>query len=195
MPALTARRTGVRLPAPPPCFYDPGIGLAADLGYDFERPNLVQRSLARVATTRFMSAVARRVMPALDRLVLDRSHGATTATAWLIGLPAIWVTTTGARTGERRTVPLLGVPFEDTLAILGTRFGHRDTPAWVYNLMADPVAEVRFNDTVVAAVARLAGPDEEHLIWERAASAYPGYALYTDRAAHRRIRVFVLEPK
>ncbi len=127
--------------------------------------------------------------------MLHRSRGKATATAWLTGLPALWVTTTGARSGERRTVPLVGIPFEDNLALLGTRFGHRETPGWVYNLMANPVLEVGFDDKVIAAIARPAGPDEESVIWEKAASLYPGYALYTDRVAHRKIRVFVLEPK
>ena len=40
---------------------------------------------------------------------------------------------------------------------------------------------------------RPARPDEESGIWELAASVYPGYSLYGERASHRRIRVFVLE--
>jgi deazaflavin-dependent oxidoreductase (nitroreductase family) len=151
--------------------------------------------LARLATTRFMSVIARRVMPGLDRFVLGRTDGRTTATAWLTGLPALWVTTTGARSGQRRTVPLVGIPFGVTLALLGTRFGHRDTPSWVYNLMADPKVEIEFNERVIAAIARPALPEEEPVIWESAARLYPGYASYSGRAGHRRIAVFVLEPR
>ncbi len=175
--------------------YDPGIGLAADLGYGYQGQNLVQRSLSRLGSTRLVSAISRRVMPPLDRFVLERSQGRTTATGWLLGLPALWLTTTGARSGEKRTVPLLGIPFEGTLALLGTRFGHHDTPGWVYNLMADPAVEVEFRDSAIKAIARPATADEEPEIWKAAGEVYPGYALYTDRAAHRKIGVFVLEPR
>ena len=41
--------------------------------------------------------------------------------------------------------------------------------------------------------ARPAGIDEVEEVWTRATAIYPGYAKYTERAAHRVIRVFVLE--
>jgi deazaflavin-dependent oxidoreductase (nitroreductase family) len=150
--------------------------------------------LARLASTRLMSAVSRTILPPLDSFVLRRSQGSSTATGWLTGLPALWLTTTGARSGLRRTVPLLGIPHGDTLALLGTRFGHRDTPAWVYNLVANPTVEVRYESRVVPARARPAQPEEEATIWATASRIYPGYAFYSDRASHRKIGVFVLEP-
>jgi deazaflavin-dependent oxidoreductase (nitroreductase family) len=51
------------------------------------------------------------------------------------------VTTTGRRSGLRRTTHLIAVPYGDTLALLGTNFGQPATPAWALNLEADP-AEV-----------------------------------------------------
>jgi deazaflavin-dependent oxidoreductase (nitroreductase family) len=90
---------------------------------------------------------------------------------------------------------LFGVPIDGDVAILGTHFGHRNTPAWVYNIEADQEVEVEYREVSLSARARRASPDEEKRIWDAAASTYPGYALYTERASHREIRVFVLEPR
>lgn len=45
---------------------------------------------------------------------------------------------TGVRTGQRRTVPLLGVPAGEDIAVIGTRFGQPRTPGWYHNMRADP---------------------------------------------------------
>ena len=110
------------------------------------------------------------------------------------GLPVLWLTTLGAKTGVDRTVPLIGFPVEDDLAVLGTHFGSETTPGWVHNLEANPAATVAFRGTEIAVQARPADPEEELATWERAAGAYPGYRHYAGRAPHRSIRVFVLEP-
>ena len=53
------------------------------------------------------------------------------------------LTTTGAKSGEPRTVPLVGVPVDgDDIAVIGTRWGSQHNPAWSYNLEAQPRAVV-----------------------------------------------------
>jgi deazaflavin-dependent oxidoreductase (nitroreductase family) len=103
------------------------------------------------------------------------------------------VTATGSQSGAHRTVPLFGIPIGGDLAVLGTSFGQKTTPAWVYNLEANPAARVSYQGTTLRIVARPARPAEEPIIWANAARVYPGYANYQTRASHRRIRVFVLE--
>ncbi|MGB6579285.1 MAG: nitroreductase/quinone reductase family protein [Streptosporangiaceae bacterium] len=56
----------------------------------------------------------------------------------LAGIPVLSVTMTGVRTGQRRTVPLLGVPAGEDIAVIGTRFGQPRTPGWYHNMRADP---------------------------------------------------------
>jgi deazaflavin-dependent oxidoreductase (nitroreductase family) len=171
------------------------MGLSSDLGFQYRAPNWAQRMAARVGTTRIASAVSRVVMPGLDRFILRLSGGRSTATTWLLGIPTLWVTTRGARSGELRRVPLLGIPIDDDLALLGTRFGYQSTPSWVFNIESDPDVEITYRGRSVRAAARAAGPEEESRIWEHAGQIYPGYLLYADRAPHRRIRVFVLETR
>ena len=148
-----------------------------------------------MGTTRVVSNFSRVVMPTLDRFILKLSRGSTTVTTWLLGIPTLWVTTLGARSGEPRRVPLLGIPIEDNLALMGTRFGYQATPGWVHNIEANPEIDVAYHGRSVPAAARPATADELSRIWERAGRIYPGYLLYADRAPHRRIRVFVIESR
>jgi deazaflavin-dependent oxidoreductase (nitroreductase family) len=170
------------------------VGLASSLGYRPGDQNVIQRWIIALASTRLLSAISRRILPSLDRLALRLTGGRSTVTSVTSGLPVLWLTTRGAKTGTERTVPLLGFPLEDDLAILGTHFGHETTPGWVHNLEADAGAKVAYRSAEIPVRARPADPGEEAATWDHAAIAYPGYRQYAGRASHRSIRVFVLEP-
>jgi deazaflavin-dependent oxidoreductase (nitroreductase family) len=170
------------------------VGLASSLGYRPGHQNLIQRWIIALASTRFLSAINRRILPSLDRFALRITGGRSTVTSMVSGLPVLWLTTRGAKTGTERTVPLLGFPLEDDLSILGTHFGHQTTPAWVHNLEANAGAKVAYRGAEIRVRARPADPREESATWDRAATTYPGYKQYAGRASHRSIRVFVLEP-
>ena len=111
----------------------------------------------------------------------------------MVGLPVIMLTTTGARRGKTRTMPLLGIPVGDDLAVIGSNYGQKSTPGWVYNLEADPSATVGYRDWTIAVTARRANEDQTNQTFNSANGLYPGYARYRTRADHRVIRVFVLE--
>jgi deazaflavin-dependent oxidoreductase (nitroreductase family) len=128
----------------------------------------------------------------LDKGLLSLSRGQLTVPGVLAGLPVLTLTTTGARTGQRRTTPLLGVPVGDDIAVIGTRFGHHGTPGWYYNLRADPRAEVTFRNTSVKVVAREADDDEWQDIWQSARKIYAGYEAYARRISGRKIHIMVL---
>jgi deazaflavin-dependent oxidoreductase (nitroreductase family) len=168
------------------------MGLAADLGYERSAQNVVQRWVVTLVSTRPVSALSRRLLPSVDRFLLRVTAGRSTMTSLASGLPVLWLTTVGARSGEKRTVPLLGFPVGDDLAVLGTHFGSRSTPGWVHNLEADPTATVGYRGKLAPVQARPADPHQTDVVWDLAADAYPGYAQYAERATHRMIRVFVL---
>jgi deazaflavin-dependent oxidoreductase (nitroreductase family) len=128
----------------------------------------------------------------IDKGLLRLSRGSVTASGLLAGVPVLTVTTTGARTGLRRTTPLVGVPVGDDIAVIGTRFGQRGTPGWYYNLRAEPRAEVSFRQAHVSAVAREADADEGQAIWARARTIYAGYEAYAQRIKDREIHIMVL---
>ena len=168
------------------------MGLAADLGYHVAEPTGVRKPMARLLATRPLSRLNRRILGPTDRLFKRLSRGTVTFSG-LAGYPPLWVTVVGARSGDPRTVPLLGIPIDDDIALIGSSFGQETTPAWVHNLEVHPVATVSFEGKDVEVTARPATPDEAEFVWRKASAIYPGYGYYAERAAHRRVRVFVLE--
>jgi deazaflavin-dependent oxidoreductase (nitroreductase family) len=169
------------------------MGLATELGYHHKDRGLFHRGVTRIFENAAMSSLAANLMPPLDRFTHRLTGGSSTISDWLAGLPPLWVTTTGARSGKPRRVPLYGIPINTDLALMGTSYGREATPGWVYNLEANPEATVTFKEWSLPALARHATDAEEPHIWNSAASLYGGYPKYAERASHRRIRVFVLE--
>jgi deazaflavin-dependent oxidoreductase (nitroreductase family) len=169
------------------------MGIAADLGYGIPRPNLFQRGVHAFASTRIGAWTFSKLLRHLDDLVGRVSKGRTSAPELLAGLPVLDITTTGRRSGAPRRTHLIAVPYADTLALLGTNFGQRSTPAWVLNLEADPHLTVTHHGVTVEAVARAATAEEQSAVLAASAGVYGGYLKYQDRIAHRRLRTFVLE--
>lgn len=169
------------------------MGLAAELGYVHPRPNAAQRSVQAVASTRPGAWLFSKTAPRLDRILLALSGGRTTLARLVAGLAVLELATTGRRSGRQRTTRLVAVPLDETLALLGTNFGQRHSPAWVLNLEADPRATVTFRGATRRVVARPATDAERDRVLVSAAAVYDGYARYQKRITDRRLRVFVLE--
>ena len=145
-----------------------------------------------VGATRPAAWVFQRTLYPVDRLLFRRTEGRITVPGIVTGLPVVLLTTTGARSGQPRTMPLVRVPMGDELALIGSNYGQERTPGWVFNLEADPNGTLRYRDREVGFVARRASDEETDLAFARAAQLYSGYAHYRDRADHRTIRVFLL---
>jgi deazaflavin-dependent oxidoreductase (nitroreductase family) len=114
----------------------------------------------------------------------------------LAGLPVLHVTTTGRKSGQRRTTHLIAIPIRGSLALIGSNFGQPATPAWALNLEADAHATATYRGHAVAVLARKAGEAEFEEVLRSAAPLYGGYAAYRRRIGDRRqLRIFVLEPE
>ena len=170
------------------------MGVATDLGYRFREPNAAQGLVQKFATTKPGAWMFAHTARHLDDLVGRLSRGRTSAPEILAGLPVVDVTTTGRKSGLPRTSHLIAVPYADTLALLGTNFGQRSTPAWVLNLEADPRASITHHNTTVQVVARPATEAEHAGVLESSAQVYGGYLKYQQRITGRRVRIFLLEP-
>ena len=167
------------------------MGLANDLGYELPRAGAVQCGLQAVVASRPGAWVAARVLPPLDAWLAARI-GRTLPEA-LAALPIVALTTLGRRTGTPRLTHLVAIPHGDDLAVIGTNFGQRETPGWVFNLEADPRGTLSFEERSLEVVARPATEEERAQIFARAERIYRGYAVYPQRIHGRRVRVFVLE--
>ena len=171
------------------------MGLAADLDYTHSTANPVHRAGRWIGGTRVGGWVFARTLRHLDNVIGKLSKGKHSAPGLLTGLAVLDLTTTGRKSGQRRTSHLIATPYDGTVALLGTNFGQESTPAWALNLEAEPRATVSYRGTSRDVVARPATEAETDEIFSRAASFYAGYRNYRQRiGGSRRIRVFVLEP-
>lgn len=148
--------------------------------------------MQRIVATRAGAWFFARTLHHLDKALLSLSRGRVTFSAIAGGQPVLTVTTTGARTGQPRTTPLLGVPAGDDIALIGSSFGRPRNPGWYYNLRANPKAEVTYRDKTIRAIAREAGDDERQAIWDRAVTIYAGYQAYASWITNREIHIMIL---
>jgi deazaflavin-dependent oxidoreductase (nitroreductase family) len=134
-----------------------------------------------------------RVLHHIDRPVYKLTGGRHTFGNLASGLPVVMLTTTGARSGVRRTVPVLGLPTADGLAVIASNYGQARHPAWYHNLRANPEGEVAVAGVTKAFRATEAEGELRAQIWQEGLQVYPGWSQYERRAPNRRIAVFVLE--
>ena len=141
-----------------------------------------------------MSLLPARVLPRLDRGFFRLTRGRTTLSAWVSGLPIVMLTTTGARSGQPRALPILGLPDGDRLVVIASNFGRQQHPGWYYNLRAHPLAAISWEGATVEMRARELTGDERQRYLVRSHTAYPWWEPYHRRAAPRQIPVIMLEP-
>jgi F420H(2)-dependent quinone reductase len=109
------------------------------------------------------------------------------------GAPVLLLTTTGRRSGQARTAPVLYLADGESYVVIGSNAGHSRTPAWSLNLKANPDAEVQVGRRKLPVSARVAEGDERAGLWRRHNEQYSGFDEYEART-DRQISVFVLEP-
>lgn len=100
----------------------------------------------------------------------------------------------GARSGRRRTTPLVYVPDGDDVVIVASKGGHPRNPAWFHNLRANPDMTIQIGSERRSVRARVASPNERARLWPKAVAAYPGYRGYQERT-EREIPLVILEPR
>lgn len=156
-------------------------------------PNRFQRGFQRFASLRPIAWVFRHTAHHLDRWTA-KFTGGRTLSGMLAGIPNIMLTTTGAKSGQPRTVPLVGLNIDGNVAIVGTRFGSDEHPGWYHNLMKNPEATVEAHGMRTKVRARLVPPGPEYeRIMAVADTVYSGYAKYRRRITDRQIPIFMLE--
>jgi deazaflavin-dependent oxidoreductase (nitroreductase family) len=100
----------------------------------------------------------------------------------------------GARSGTKRTTPLVYVDDSPNLVIVASKGGHPRNPSWFHNLRAHPDTTVQVGAERRPVHARVATPEERSRLWPKAVEVYSGYAGYQERTA-REIPLVILEPR
>jgi deazaflavin-dependent oxidoreductase (nitroreductase family) len=161
--------------------------------FAFERANAVQRGMRRLAASGPGSWFFARVLHHVDRPLFRLTRGRATFGSLVSGLPVVMLTTTGARSGKPRTVPVLGLPTADGLAVIGSNWGRPGPPAWDRNLRAQPAASVAIGRHRRPVRAVEADGERRERIWRAGLAIYPGFSQYAARAAGRHFSIYVLE--
>ncbi len=107
--------------------------------------------------------------------------------------PVLLLTTTGRKSGQKRTAPVVYLADGERLIVIGSNAGNARAPAWSLNLKANPEAAVEVGRKRIEVRARVAEGEERAELWRKSNEQYAGFDDYEARTS-RDIAVFVLEP-
>jgi deazaflavin-dependent oxidoreductase (nitroreductase family) len=108
------------------------------------------------------------------------------------GVPTLILTTTGRRSGQQRSMPLIFGEDNGSYIVVASKGGAPEHPAWYNNLVAHPEVEVQVRADKFKARARTATQQEKPALWKLMASIWPDYDKY-QKKTRREIPVVILE--
>jgi deazaflavin-dependent oxidoreductase (nitroreductase family) len=109
------------------------------------------------------------------------------------GAPVLLLTSTGAKSGQRRTTPLMYMPDGERMVIFASKGGAPTNPGWYHNLRANPSATVEVGTDTVDVDAAVTSGEERERLFKRQAELYPQFAEYAEKTT-REIPVVALTP-
>lgn len=150
-----------------------------------------RRLIRRLGHTRWFAALGRRFGSRLDARLYAATGGRLTS----IGrdtAPVLLLTTTGRRTGQPRTTPVIFIRDGESFVVSSEDFGQAKPAAWPLNLDAEPRATVRLGVETMNCMARRLSDEEADRYWARLVEVWPAHATYRERSGRR--STFVLTP-
>lgn len=109
------------------------------------------------------------------------------------GVPVIILWTRGRSSGSVRKSPLMRINDGDRYAVVASKGGAPDHPAWYANMVADAHVSLQDGPEVRDYVAREVTGDEKAEWWAKATAVWPDYDAYQEKT-DREIPLLVLEP-
>ena len=123
-----------------------------------------------------------------------RAHGGHATSGNFVGRQVLILTTTGAKTGERRETPLAYTRDGDRFVIVASKGGAPSHPAWYHNVVANPAVTIEVDSERFDATATVADGSERRRLYDQHAALHPSFAEYETRT-DRVIPVIVLQRK
>lgn len=159
--------------------------------------NPARRFMRWTGTLKPVSLFYARTLHHLDRRVYQLSKGKTTFAAWASGLPVVMLETTGAKSGRKSTLPVVGIPEGEEVIVIASNYGQARHPAWYHNLKAHPRARVTVDGvTREMEAVEVTDPAERERLFGQASRqviVFPAYKKRTDKIG-RRIPIMRLKP-
>lgn len=137
----------------------------------------------------------RKVLTLFSRLhvVLYRASGGRIAGRFRKTAPVLLLTTTGRKSGKKRTTPLLYVEESGRYIVVASVGGAPKHPAWYLNMCANPAATIQIGSRRLAVNAKTASAEERVRLWALATRMYPQYDDYQAKTT-REIPIVILTP-
>ena len=110
------------------------------------------------------------------------------------GRPLLLITTTGAKSGQHRTNPVMYLREGDRVFVFASKGGAPSHPDWYRNLLAHPEVTVEIGDQIYTAIAKPLTGEERDSIYARWAQQYPQFREYQEKTS-RTIPVIELQPR
>ena len=108
--------------------------------------------------------------------------------------PVLLVDHVGAKSGTKRTSPLVYARDGDNVILVASKGGYPKHPAWFHNLMANPDTQIQVGSSRREVHARVADAEEHKRLWPKVVEVYAGYDDY-QRRTEREIPLVILEPR
>jgi deazaflavin-dependent oxidoreductase (nitroreductase family) len=97
------------------------------------------------------------------------------------GAPMLLLNTTGAKSGEARTSPLIYLADGDDFIVVASNAGQDHAPGWYHNLLADPSGSVEIGGVTTKVRAEVVPEADKAALWPRLDAIFNGYAKYRSR--------------
>jgi deazaflavin-dependent oxidoreductase (nitroreductase family) len=123
----------------------------------------------------------------------ERTGGREANTLRETGIPVIIVTCRGASSGNLRKFALMRVEHDGEYALVASKGGAPDNPAWYHNLIAEPLVMIQDGPDPAEYMTSVVDGDERQAWWDRSVGVFPTYTEYKDKT-DRIIPVFVARP-
>ena len=108
-------------------------------------------------------------------------------------VPVLLLTTTGRKTGKKRTLPLIYIMDGSAYVITASAGGADKNPGWFFNIRSNPQATIQVKDKHIKVMAEIAGQEKKPELWARLVEVAPNFAGYQKRTS-REIPMVILHP-
>ena len=133
----------------------------------------------QLGSTKAALAAWRKIAAPIEAPIMNATRGRIKLN---IGLPTVVLTSTGARSGQRRQTPLAYFTDGDDVILIASNYGRERHPAWYHNLLAHPECELHIGPRGGPFVAHEAeGADRDRLYALAVDRLNKGWARYEQR--------------
>jgi len=150
------------------------------------KSNMKQFTTWQVALLKFL----RRLITSTNVWLLKISKGRLGNS--FLGVPVLLITTTGRKSGQRRTQPLYFLGVKDQIVLVASNAGTAKDPAWLLNLQTNPEVSVNVQGKIRQMKGHVASTEEKARFWPQLTTLFPKWQMMEDRS-QRNFKVVVLD--